>query len=75
MPEHWLVEVAPVINSPGYPRRPQYAATCACGHVDIGLCAGHAREYHARHAENPERAQGAGDAPFPGGWPVGGADE
>ena len=59
MSEHRLAEpVARVLNR-GY--RGQWAATCTCGHLDVGMSAGHAAEYHRRHLDNPESAQGAGD--------------
>ncbi|MFR9806926.1 hypothetical protein ACL02T_32225 [Pseudonocardia sp. RS010] len=61
MAEHRLVELAPVINSPGYPRRPQYAARCACGHVDVSLFERAAAAEHQRHLANPDSAPGAGD--------------
>lgn len=65
MADHTLAAVAPVTNSPGHRRgRAQYAATCSCGHVEIALTAGHAREHHERHAGDPqphETPAGGGD--------------
>lgn len=62
MAEHRLAELAPVRNSPGYRAgRPQWAATCSCGHIDVALSRGHAGEYHERHVAQPESAHGADD--------------